>query len=150
MVEPMSMTAESLAFQENLVSLVRACGLHSPDRTPCGQPVSISDAHALMEIGRDDAISQAELGSRLRLEKSTVSRLVRLLEERGWVARQRSASDGRVDELSLTKAGAKVNRDLARARARHFAGVCAHIPEAERAGVLRSVGILVEALRATD
>ena len=71
-----------------------------------------------MEIGRDDAISQAELGARLRLEKSTVSRLVRLLEQRGWVARQRSAVNGRVDELSLTKEGSKVTRDLGRARAR--------------------------------
>jgi DNA-binding MarR family transcriptional regulator len=58
--------------------------------------------------------------------------------------------DGRVDELSLTKEGAKVTRDLARARARRFAEVREHIPEHERAGVLRSVGILVEALRATD
>lgn len=100
-------------------NVLRDCGQRhrSAPRPPAGGRV-ISDAHALLEIGRVDAISQAELGARLRLEKSTVSRPVRFLEERGWVARQRSAVDGRVDELSLTKEGSKVTRDLARARPR--------------------------------
>jgi DNA-binding MarR family transcriptional regulator len=146
----MSVDTESLVFQEQLVALVRACGLHNPDRTPCGQPVPISEAHALMEIGRGEPISQTELGSRLHLEKSTVSRLVRILEQRGWISRERSLRDGRVDELCLTSEGAEVERDLGWARARRFATVCAQIPEDERPGVFRSIEILVEALRVID
>jgi DNA-binding MarR family transcriptional regulator len=149
-VEPMSVDTESLVFQEQLVALVRACGLHNPDRTPCGQPVPISEAHALMEIGRGEPISQTELGSRLHLEKSTVSRLVRILEQRGWISRERSLRDGRVDELCLTSEGTEVERDLGRARAQRLATVCARIPEDERPGVFRSIEILVEALRVTD
>ena len=30
--------------------MVRALGLHKPDETPCGQPVAVAGAHALMEL----------------------------------------------------------------------------------------------------
>jgi DNA-binding MarR family transcriptional regulator len=150
MVQPVGVDTKSLVLQEQLVALVRACGLHNPDRTPCGQPVPISEAHALMEIGRGDPISQVELASRLRLDKSTVSRLVRTLEQRGWISRHRSIDDGRVDELSLTSDGADAHNDLGQARARRFATVFNHIPEHERPGVFHSIDILVEALRVTD
>ena len=54
--------------------LVRSLGLHKPDETPCGQPVSVAEAHALLEIAREPGISQNGLAGRLKLEKSTVSR----------------------------------------------------------------------------
>jgi DNA-binding MarR family transcriptional regulator len=146
----MDVDRTSVVFQAQLVALVRACGLHNPDRTPCGQPVPISEAHALMEIGRGAPISQVELASRLRLEKSTVSRLVRTLEQRGWVSRHRSSDDGRVDELSLTGSGADAHDDLGQARARRFAAVLSHIPGDERPGVFHAIDLLVEALRVTD
>jgi len=28
----------NVEFQDNMVALVRALGLHKPDQTPCGQP----------------------------------------------------------------------------------------------------------------
>lgn len=64
---------------------VRNFGLHQPDRTPCGQPLPVSVAYALAEIARDGGLRQVELGRRLKLEKSTVSRLVANLRIRGWV-----------------------------------------------------------------
>ncbi|MBD0355905.1 MAG: hypothetical protein ICV57_01860 [Rubrobacter sp.] len=33
-----------------MIGLVRAFGLHKPDETPCGQPVAVAGAHALMEL----------------------------------------------------------------------------------------------------
>ena len=70
-----------------MVSLVRALGLHRPDQTPCGQPVAVAEAHAVLELSREPGLSQNSLAARLRLEKSTVSRIVTLLERRGWVGR---------------------------------------------------------------
>lgn len=42
-----------------------------------------------------DAMTQAQLGRRLYLEKSSVSRLVGGLERRGWVARTKVPGDNR-------------------------------------------------------
>ncbi len=138
--------AAGLELQELMVSLVRAFGLHRPDETPCGQPVSVAEAHALMELSRGEPLLQKDLASRLRLEKSTVSRLVRMLEGRGWVGRTRSPRDGRAMELRLTEAGRRTATRLAEARREKFARVLEAIPEEERAPVLRALGVLEEAM----
>ena len=132
------------------MALVRACGLHQPDSTPCGRPMSISEAHALMEIAREQPLTQGELARKLKLDKSTVSRLVGLLDVRGWINRDRAAHDGRVAQLTLTDAGLRAERDLAQARAARFAAVFDNIPAVERDRVFRSILTLVEAFRDAD
>ncbi len=135
-----------LGLQERMVSLVRSFGLHQPDRTPCGQPVSVAEAHALMELAREAPLLQKDLASRLRLEKSTVSRLVGAMEGRGWVERARSPRDGRATELRLTDAGGRAAQNLAEARRAKFARILEAIPEEERASVIRALGVLEEAM----
>ena len=135
------------SLQDQMIALIRAFGLHRPDQTPCGQPVPVAEAHALMELQRDTPLSQQELGARVHLEKSTVSRLVAQLEGRGWMTRTRRVTDGRVLDLMLSDAGRDVAAQLSAARAAKFAGVLAAIPEAQRAAVVAALDILVEAMR---
>src|SRR6266542_4021381 len=129
-------TITDLDLQEQMIALIRAFGLHRPDQTPCGQPIAVAEAHALMELARAEPLSQNDLVARLRLEKRTVSRLVHQMEQRGWIVRSRSPLDGRMAQLHLTEAG----------RAK-FARILAAIPEEQRANVLESLTILVEAMR---
>ena len=137
-------------LQERMIALIRAFGLHKPDETPCGKPVSVAEAHALMELSRAKTLVQKELASRLRLEKSTVSRLVGMLEGRGWVERSRSLEDGRAVELTLTGAGRKMAEGIAEARRAKFAQVLEAIPQGERESVLESMKILEEAMRESE
>jgi DNA-binding MarR family transcriptional regulator len=141
------MSMSELHLQEQLIALIRAFGLHRPDQTPCGEPVAVAEAHALMELAQVAPLSQNDLAARLQLEKSTVSRLVGILESRGWVVRARSAQDGRARELRLTAAGQQIAADLAEARRAKFARVFDAIPETERGVVFESLQILVEAMR---
>ncbi len=142
--------AADLELQERMVALVRAFGLHKPDETPCGKPVSVAEAHALMELSREDGpLVQKALAARLRLQKSTVSRLVGLLEGRGWVERHRSATDGRAFEVGLTDAGQTTAEEIARARRDKFARVLETIPEERRASVLAAMRTLEEAMDET-
>jgi DNA-binding MarR family transcriptional regulator len=144
------MSNPEFGLQEQLIALIRAFGLHRPDQTPCGEPVAVAEAHALMELAHGVPLSQNDLATRLQLEKSTVSRLVGILESRGWIARARSAQDGRARELRLTDTGEQMAADLAEARRAKFARVFDAIPEAERATVLESLQVLVEAMRANQ
>jgi DNA-binding MarR family transcriptional regulator len=143
---PRARSNEVLALQDQMMALVRAFGLHQPDRTPCGQPVPVSEAHALAALAGDASFSQQELGRRLRLEKSTVSRLVGQLESRGWIARAGDELDGRVVRLSLTEPGRQAAEQLAEARSARFSRVVDAIPEDKRAAVLSSLAVLVEAM----
>jgi DNA-binding MarR family transcriptional regulator len=133
-------------FQGQMVRLVRSLGLHAPDRTPCGRPVSVAEAHALLELTQQAPLSQTQLSRRLALEKSTVSRLVAALARRRWIKRARSDGDGRALLLSLTAAGRKAASRLADSRRRMFSRLFRGIPSADRASVLRAVDTLVKVI----
>ncbi|MEV4541242.1 MarR family winged helix-turn-helix transcriptional regulator [Micromonospora echinaurantiaca] len=133
------------AAQEALMRFVRNFGLHQPDRTPCGQPLPVSEAHAMVEIARDGQLRQVELARRLRLEKSTVSRLVANLVNRGWVHRGPADGDGRGVLLVLTDAGATAAARQADARRDRLTALLDRIPDHERAAVVRALQALAEA-----
>lgn len=133
-------------LQERMITLIRAFGLHRPDRTPCGEAVPISEAHALLELSRTPALSPTELAARLRLDRSTVTRLVQHLAERGWLARERDVSDGRAVRMCLTPDGHEAAAQLAAARATKFSGIVEALPPAERDTVLHALDLLVRAL----
>jgi DNA-binding MarR family transcriptional regulator len=133
------------AAQDALMRFIRGFGLHQPDRTPCGQPLPVSEAHALAEIARDGALRQVELTRRLRLEKSTVSRLVTNLEKRGWVRRRGAGDDGRGVLLELTDAGVTAAARQAEARRDRFTTLLTRIPDDQRAAVLLALQTLAEA-----
>jgi DNA-binding MarR family transcriptional regulator len=52
-------------------------------------------------------IAQIELGQRLRMDRATTMTIVNRLQERGYLRRERSATDGRKQALFLTPAGNK-------------------------------------------
>jgi len=133
-------------LQERMIGLIRAFGLHRPDETPCGQPVAVAEAHALMELARDEPLLQKELAARIRLEKSTVSRLASAMEKRGWVERIRCPEDGRALELRLTSAGRKVAAEISEARQTKFARIFEEVPEQKRVSVIEALNVLEEAM----
>lgn len=69
-----------------------------------GTDLSPSAVHALIEIEKG-GVTARELGARLRLEKSSVSRMLRKLVASGEVEEAAAETDGRVKRLSLTAAG---------------------------------------------
>src|SRR5437763_16975531 len=71
-----------------LMELIRAAGLVA-DQPVHGHPISMSQAFALHELDTDPPLSQGALATRLRLEKSTVSRLAAELERDGLLVRVR-------------------------------------------------------------
>jgi DNA-binding MarR family transcriptional regulator len=136
--------ADDLA--ERVVAFVRAFGLHRPHETPCGKPIPVAEAHALMDLARLGPMSHGHLAQRLRLEKSTVSRIVRQLEKRRWVERDTASHDRRVVFVRLTKRGKAATRDLAQARRGKFSRLLTNIPSAQRTAVIGSLSTLVHAL----
>ena len=133
-----------------MVALTRAFGWHRPSTTPCGKPVPIAEAHALLELSKVESLTQRQLAHSLNLRKSTVSRLVSNLEQRGWILRARNGEDGRARDVRLTAQGEEIAADLAVARQTKMAGVLGKIPEDRRAAVIDSLRTLIEAIREND
>ena len=129
----------------SMVDFVRAFGLHRPEETPCGEAIPVAEAHALMDLA-GGPLSHGQLAIRLRLEKSTVTRIVRQLQKRGWVERFGSERDGRVMFVRLTRKGRAAARRLEGARHVKFERLMAAIPPEQRASVIETLEVLRDAM----
>ncbi|HEX7853583.1 MAG TPA: helix-turn-helix domain-containing GNAT family N-acetyltransferase [Sphingobium sp.] len=85
-------------------TLVREWGFLGEDFAGGDLPPSI--VHALIEIEACPGITARALGELLRLEKSSVSRLLQKLIQSGYIATETDARDGRSKKLGLSEAGA--------------------------------------------
>jgi DNA-binding MarR family transcriptional regulator len=56
-------------------------------------------------VGDEPGVAQIALGQRLRMDRATTMTIVNRLEQRGYVQRRRSNSDGRKQALHLTDEG---------------------------------------------
>lgn len=85
--------------------LVRELGFMG--QTLAGTDLHASAVHALIEIGAAEGLTARDLGDRLLLEKSTISRLLKSLKDRGEITDARAGDDARVKHLTLTDQGAR-------------------------------------------
>lgn len=105
-----------------LLRRVVRCGGFLQPQSHDGVLASVSETMALGEMAAAGTLSQRELGDLLALEKSTVSRLVVGMEQRGWLTRERDPANRRYSRLQLTDEGrtaaARIGQEL---HARHRA-----------------------------
>jgi DNA-binding MarR family transcriptional regulator len=144
-------SAESVAthhIHALLMDLVRAAGLLQLDQTVPGQPISVSQTFALHELDTGVPLSQRDLAARLRLDKSTVSRMAADLERRGLVVRERDPANRRLYRLRLTDEGRAMHRHMADAFNAQYVRWVAMLTPAERDALLCGLPGLVRAMRA--
>jgi len=76
---------------------------------------------ALWLVSESPGISQIDLGGRLRMDRATTMTIVNRLQERAYLRRERSESDGRKQALYLTEAGATALAEAKRCIGEHEA-----------------------------
>ena len=131
-----------------LMELVQASGLLQPELGNGDHAVSLSELFAIHELDADGPLAQRDLTERLRLDKSTVSRLVAGLVRKGYIARERDPANRRLDRLHVTDAGRVAHREIREAfHARHLE-VLAAMTETERTALVTGLTGLLRALRA--
>lgn len=138
------------ALQNRVVAFVRAFGLHRPEQTPCGAQIPVSQAHAISVLATAGAMSQSDLGRHLELTKSTVSRLVGQLEQRGLTVQRVDDGDARRRLVELTATGHDLAAEIAELRRARLAGLLERIPEEDRTRVLDALDTLIEAAHDTE
>jgi len=135
-------------FRGLLQAFICRFGLLAGDQTPCGKPLPVSDAHALMcllEPG-EAGLLQTTLVTRLGIDKSTVSRVIARLSDRGLVASVPSPADGRARPIRLTRKGTRLAREIDEASTRRFAALLKGVPPRRRTDVIMALRDIVAAL----
>lgn len=106
-----------------------------------------TQCHLLTELGRSGPLPLSELGSRVMLEKSWVSRAVDAMVERGLVTKEPNPSDARSWLVTLTVDGEATVRSLNRTLDEHAEQLLGSLTPRERAAVESSLLLLMKALR---
>ena len=126
------------AFTDALGEMVRVVQFRDRDRACC-HDLSVTQCYALEGIVDADGLTVNELAAHLFLDKSTVSRVARGLVERGLVAREADAEDGRVVRLVVTGRGRDVHRAIAADLLDEYRDMLADLSPEARASVVRVV-----------
>ena len=144
--EPSERHVDARGLREAFHSLIRRFGLLDTTRTPCGQPISVTHAHALMEILHGVEMKQGDLARTLGLSKSAVSRMAAELERRGWIERHTDTDDGRVRRLKLTTKGKRLAQRVDDASIARFSAMLAGIPPTTRSQAVAMLDVLQRAI----
>jgi DNA-binding MarR family transcriptional regulator len=127
-------------------AFIRNFGLLDQSRTPCGMPISVSDAHALMELSKNSGMDQTGLSRRLGLSKSATSRLLLRLVRRGQVKRVNSKDDGRAYNLHLTEKGKRHAEMINRESLATFNAIISGLSDEAADNLLEYLPLLIKAL----
>jgi len=103
--------------------------------------------HTILEIGIRGPMNSGELGDFLRLEKSSVSRLVRKLIDCGELRETPDENDARSKLLSLTAKGRRTLEALHAFGRQQVRGALAALTEAEQRKVREGMMLYARALR---
>jgi DNA-binding MarR family transcriptional regulator len=130
--------------------LFRDFGALAADATPCGKPLPMAHAHALMTLLARGELSHRELGADLRIDKSNVARLCAKMTEAGHVEQRPSEQDGRSRIVSLTARGKRLAREVDAASRARFEALLAALPAPRRAPLIGALEQLVSAIEGLE
>lgn len=117
------------------------------DATVAATDYPPSAVHTILEIGVRGPLTPGELCDFLRLEKSSVSRMVRKLIESGELRETPDADDARSKLLSLTARGRRTLDALHAFGRRQVSGALQGLSEAEQRTVREGMMLYARALR---
>ncbi len=136
----------SSTLRELIRILVRNLGvLEKNDASCCG--VTITQCHAIVEIGRADNISLVELADLLVVDKSTMSRTVNNLVEAGLAIREMDTENRKYILIQLSEEGRNVFNRIESSMETYYRDIFQILPEEKRDQVLDSLALLTEAAK---
>jgi DNA-binding MarR family transcriptional regulator/N-acetylglutamate synthase-like GNAT family acetyltransferase len=103
-------------------------------------PHTLAEARVLFELAQDEQVEVSALRRRMRIDAGHLSRLLTRLEQRGLVARERSAADGRRQIARLTAAGTRDFAVLDRRSNEDTAARLAGLDGADRRRLVAALG----------
>ena len=137
--------AQAQRLQEVIRTLVRRFSLaERADVSCCGMTVAQA---ATLEALAERGLRLSELGRRLGITPSTLTRNLGRLEERGLVRKRPDPRDGRAQTVSLTRRGREAAEDVRRQELVFARSVLDRLPRASAEEALSIIEELMDAVR---
>lgn len=106
-----STAADAAELYDALSALVRVYQFRDRDRICC-HDVSVTQCYALEALLKVGPCTLNALAAELYLDKSTASRVVAVLERKGYVSRNPNPDDARATRLDVTPAGRRLHERI--------------------------------------
>jgi DNA-binding MarR family transcriptional regulator len=132
---------EETRFAELLSQVAREITRRQASEVCCGD-LTLEQFRTLRAVSATDRSSIGSLSLVLRVDLSTMSRNVTLLERNGYLSRARRADDGRVVEVKLTSRGKRALETLRCDERDVFLDAYQRLPVATRTTVVRALETL--------
>jgi DNA-binding MarR family transcriptional regulator len=137
--------AQENRFAELLSRVAREVTMRQASDVCCGE-LTLEQFQTLRAISVSEQLSIGSLSTQLRVDLSTMSRNVTVLERNGYLLRARSADDARVVYVRLTTKGKRALETLRCDERDVLTSVYQSLPAAERPGVLKALEVLQSCL----
>jgi len=134
---------DARALLDALDRLVRAYQYRDRQRV-CYRGLSIQECQGLQVVVEAGPLPQSGLAAALRLDKSTTSRLVDALEEKGHLLRERDPGDGRAHRVRATASGRRVHTRIQRDLGARLERILADLGPSERRVAIEVMGRLAD------
>ena len=133
--------AQGHRFAELLSHVAREITLRQAADVCCGD-LTLEQFQTLRAVSAADQPSIGSLSALLRVDVSTMSRNVTLLERNGYLSRSRSAEDGRRVHVAISAKGKRALESLRCDERDVLADVYARLPAEQRPRVLKALQVL--------
>lgn len=108
---------------------------------------SYSQCHALIALKQSKYLSGAQLSKLLNLEKSSISRLIKNLQDKNYCKIQQDPSDSRAKLITLTKKGKNATEYINSVANQQVSDALAQLNESERKQVISGMYLYAKALK---
>jgi DNA-binding MarR family transcriptional regulator len=142
--------SDATDLRDALREFIRRFGLLEEHQTPCGEPLRVPQAHALMILERDDRKRPpriSTLGEDLSLDKANVSRLCQRMETQGYIDLKPCPDDGRAKRVHLTEDGKRVAKWVEASSRQRFQQLLEAVDQRSPDEILDTVDALNRALK---
>jgi DNA-binding MarR family transcriptional regulator len=133
--------AQADRFAELLSQVARDITLRQASDVCCGD-LTLEQFQTLRAVMASDRHSIGSLSGLLRVDLSTMSRNVTVLERSGYLLRSRSAEDGRIVHVGITAKGRRALDTLRCDERDVLADVYQRLPAGERPKVVKALEVL--------
>jgi DNA-binding MarR family transcriptional regulator len=131
---------------EIIMSLAREIRCCSRDEAIC-QNVTFHQFIILDAVAKKKGLDLADLHKILSVEKSTTTRLVNPLIQKGLLKRNKAEHDSRAAKLTLTEEGMETHRKVWMCLGGFFENITRNIPEGRQEEILEAVKVFTVAMR---
>lgn len=136
---------DAVSFTELARRVARRLTSIEREQVCCGE-ITLQQFDTLRSLREAAGMTTSAIAERQGIDLSTASRNLAVLEKHGYLSRARAKADSRQVEHRLTAKGRRCVESLCCDEQAVFDALFSRIPEAERAPVLRALGVLADAL----